>query len=211
MSCAVHVVDTEKEKYTSLYIKWNDLNNENNKLKEQMEALQKELANARKLHSSQLDILDENKKLTEENKKLKEEHGENDKRVLFQFLQTLLDGPAGVGEDKEYILKVVRKILDENKKLTEEVVEKEKEVSLINYEEMENEEKIAELEQYNIFLKAECCAGGWAGRDNDIHQFADDVKGYFEEYKETHKIENVEELYKEWASDGWACIEDQLN
>ena len=157
MSCAVHVVDTEKEKYTSLYIKWNDLNNENKKLKEQMEALQKELANARKLHSSQLDIL------------------------------------------------------DENKKLTEEVVEKEKEVSLINYEEMENEEKIAELEQYNIFLKAECCAGGWAGRDNDIHQFADDVKGYFEEYKETHKIENVEELYKEWASDGWACIEDQLN
>lgn len=173
MSCAVQSLDTEKEKYTSLYIKWNDLNNENNKLKEQMEARQKELAKERKLMASLLDKIDavytkENNKLTEEVKELKEE----------------------------------------NKKLKEEHGEKEKEVSLINYEEMENEEKIAELETYNIFLKAECCAGGWAGRDNDIHQFADDVKGYFQEYKETHKIENVEELYKEWASDGWACIED---
>lgn len=169
MSCAVHVVDAEKEKYTSLYTKWNDLNNENKKLKEElewgkqredgmikgqkslcrrneilkeeMEALKKELADARKIHSSQIDILDENKKLKEEVKELKEDDGENGKVI--------------------------------------------------------------------IFLKAECCAGGWEGRDNNPHAFANDVKGYFEEYKKTHKIENVEELYKEWAE--WACIEDQLN
>ncbi len=186
MSCAVHVVDTEKEKYTSLYIKWNDLNNENKKLKEELDvwvnptgdvvmnreammlyeasqeenkelkekmeaqssvtrsvvsALKKELADARKLHSSQIDILDENKKLKEEVKELKEEDGENGKVILF--------------------------------------------------------------------LKGECCAGGWAGRDNDPHEFANDVKQYFKEYKKTHKIENVEELYKEWAE--WSCIEDQLN
>ena len=141
MSCAVHVVDTQKEKYTSLYIKWNDLNNENKELKEEMEALKKELADARKLHSSQIDILDENKKLKEEVKELKEEDGENGKFILF--------------------------------------------------------------------LKAECCAGGWAGMDNDPHEFANDVKQYFKEYKKHDNIEDPEELYKEWVE--WSCIEDQLN
>jgi len=91
--------------------------------------------------------ISQNKKLKEENKKLKEE---------VEHCQGIMEGD----EDLEERLKAQHQIdiecfQEDIKKLKEELEEKEEEVSLINSEEMENEEKIALLEEENKKLKEE--------------------------------------------------------
>jgi len=98
------------------------------------------------------------------------------------------------------MVKEIVKLKQENKEL---------EASLLTWKMSRalRDTEINELKQQALFLRAECYAGGWSGRDNDVNQFADDVLSYFKEYKESDNIENVEELYKEWKE--WACIQDE--
>ena len=91
MSCRVHVVEPKPpvahEKYLSLYIKWNDQNNENKKLKEELERMKRwidrPLKDNEKLkeeiahkNNKFCEWIEENRDLKEENDKLQEENKE---------------------------------------------------------------------------------------------------------------------------------------
>ncbi len=80
----------------------------------------------------------------EENKKLKEEN-----KILINYQTSIAEiekWSDGELEDIVDVLPQLKKLKAENKKLKESLEENEKEVSLINSEEMENEEKISRLE-----------------------------------------------------------------
>ena len=150
-------------------------------------------------------------KMKKDEKELKEKYEEGVKHVL-----TLTEKNKELWLDNESLGLQDKELKQERDNLREEVA-KLKEVAAKNFQRQitmtlmgttpasDKDEELKELKQHNLFLMAECCAGGWDGRDNDPHAFANDVKEYFEEYKKTHKIENVEELYKEWAE--WANID----
>ena len=104
--------------------------------------------------------------------------------------------------------KELTKLKEENKKLKEVAstnYQKQIAMTLMGTTPASDKDEIKELKQCNLFLKAECCAGGWNARDNDPQEFADSVKEYFMEYQEHDKIENVEELYEEWKE--WANVD----
>jgi len=151
------------------------------------------------------------KEQEDQNKELKEKYEQGVKHVLTltEEIKELKEEVAELWLDNGSLGRQDKELKQERDNLREEVAELKQELKDISMSGIKHTEQLTdelkELKQHNLFLMAECCAGGWDGRDNDPHAFANDVKEYFEEYKKTHKIENVEELYKEWAE--WANID----
>lgn len=157
----------------------------------------------------------------EENKKLKEEvdkwkywaseviyWSRSGSLDILGFKKLITDTNQPTIADVRDFGKELTKLKEENKKLKEVAAknfQRQITMTLMGTTPASDKDEIKELKQCNLFLKAECCAGGWNARDNDPQEFADSVKEYFMEYQEHDKIENVEELYEEWKE--WANVD----
>ncbi len=157
-------------------------------------------------------------KMKKDEKELKEKYEEGVKHVLTltEEIKELKEEVAELWLDNGSLGRQDKELKQERDNLREEVA-KLKEVAAKNFQRQitmtlmgttpasDKDEGFIELKQHNLFLRAECCAGGWNARDNDPQEFADSVKEYFMEYQEHDKIENVEELYEEWKE--WANVD----
>lgn len=157
-------------------------------------------------------------KMKKDEKELKEKYEEGVKHVLTltEEIKELKEEVAELWLDNGSLGRQDKELKQERDNLREEVA-KLKEVAAKNFQRQitmtlmgttpasDKDEELKELKQHNLFLMAECCAGGWNARDNDPQEFADSVKEYFMEYQEHDKIENVEELYEEWKE--WANVD----
>jgi len=157
-------------------------------------------------------------KMKKDEKELKEKYEEGVKHVLTltEEIKELKEEVAELWLDNGSLGRQDKELKQERDNLREEVA-KLKEVAAKNFQRQitmtlmgttpasDKDEELKELKQHNLFLRAECCAGGWNARDNDPQEFADSVKEYFMEYQEHDKIENVEELYEEWKE--WANVD----